>query len=60
MLVNGKEKVGIEILNPRAFTDYSQAIDKVYEHLKDYNQTKKRRVFIVFHDMIADMEFNKN
>ena len=42
-----------------AFIDYSQAIDDVYERLEDYNPTKKRRVLIVFDDMIADMESNK-
>ena len=31
----------------------------VYENLDDYNQTKKRRVLIVFDDMVADMESNK-
>ena len=29
-----------------------------YENLTDYNPTKKKRVFIVFDDMIADMESN--
>ena len=42
-----------------AFIDYSQTIDDVYKNLKDYNQTKKRRVLIVFDDMIADMESKK-
>ena len=27
--------------------------------MEDYNRTKKRRVLIVFDDMIADMESNK-
>ena len=59
MLINGQEKVGIEALkNPKTFIDYSQTIDDVYENLKDY-PTKKRRVLIVFDDMIADMESNK-
>ena len=31
----------------------------VYENLEDYNPTKKRRVLIVFDDMIADMESDK-
>ena len=49
-------KVEIEILrNPKAFIDYSQAIDDVYENLEDYNQTKKRGVLIVYDDMITDM-----
>ena len=57
MLTNEREKVGIEILKyPKAFTDYSQTIDDVYENLEDYNPTKKRRVNIVLDDMIANME----
>ena len=60
LLINGIEKVGIEILeNPKAFIDNSQIIDDVYENLKDYNPKKKKRVLIVFDDMIADMESNK-
>ena len=60
MLINGREKLGIETLtNPKAFIDYSQTIEDVYENLKDYNLTKKRRVLTVFDDMIADMDSNK-
>ena len=60
LLFNGKEKVGIEILrNPKAFTDYSQTIDDVYENLEDYNPTNKRRVLLVFDDMTTYMESNK-
>ena len=60
MVINGREKVGIKNLkNPKAFIDYSKQIEDVYENLKDYNPTKKRRVLIVFDDMIADMESSK-
>ena len=60
MHINGKGKIGIENLqNPKAFIDYSQTIDDVFENLEDYNPTKKRRMLIVFDDMIADMESNK-
>ena len=60
MLINEREKFGIENLkNPKAFIDYSQTIDYVYENLEDYNPTKKRRVLIVFDNMIVDMESNK-
>ena len=60
MLINGREKVGIKILeNPKAFIDYSETIDSVYEDLEDYNPTKKRRVLIVFDDMIANIESSK-
>ena len=45
--------------NPKAFVDYSQTVDDVYENLKDYNPINKRRALIVFDDMIADMESDK-
>ena len=35
--------------------DYSQTI-VVYKNSEDYNPTKKRKVLIVFDDLIADME----
>ena len=61
LLINGREKVETEIFKkPKAFIDYSQTIDDVYENLEDYNPTKKRRVLIVFDDMIADIKSNKN
>ena len=60
LLINGREKVGIENSNnPKAFVDYLQTIEDVYEKLEDYNPTNKRRVLIVFDDMIVDMEPNK-
>ena len=60
LLINGREKLEIENLkNPKAFIDYSQTINNVYEDLEEYNPTKKRRLLIVFDDMIADMESNK-
>ena len=60
LFIKGREKVGIEnFKNPKAFLDYSQTIDDVYENLEDYNPTKKRRVLIVFDDMIADIESDR-
>ena len=60
MLINGKENIRIENLkNPKVFIYYSQTIDDVHENLQDYNPTKKRRVLIVFDDMIADIESDK-
>ena len=60
LLINGREKVGIRNLkNPKPCIDYSQTIDDVYENLEDYNPTNKRRVLIVFNDMITDMESNR-
>ena len=60
LLINEREQLGIENLkNPKAFLHYSKAIDDIYQHLEDYNPNKKRRVLIVFDDMIADMESNE-
>ena len=60
LFINGKEKVGIKNLkNPKAFISSSQTIGYVYKNLEDYNPKKKRRVLIVFDDMIADIESNK-
>ena len=59
-LINRREKVGIKKLkNPRAVIDYLQTVDDVYENLEDYNPTKRRRVLIVYDDMITDVESNK-
>ena len=42
--INKREKVGIKKLkNPKAFIDYSQTIDNVYESFEDYNATKKKK-----------------
>ena len=39
--------------------DYSQTTDDVYENLEGYNPTKKRKVLIVFDNMIAYIADNK-
>ena len=60
LLINGRKTVGIKKLkNPKAFIDYSETIDDVYQNLVNYNPTNKRRVLIVFDYMIADMESNE-
>ena len=49
MLVKGRERVRIkQTKNPKAFIDYSQTIDDVYDNFEDHNPTKKRKVLIVF------------
>ena len=46
--------------NSKTFIDYSQTIDAAYKNIEDYNSTNKRRVLIVFDDMIAYKKANKN
>ena len=38
--------------------EYSNDMQDVYKNIEDYNPIKKRKVLIVFHDMIADMISN--
>ena len=60
LFINGRKKIGIKkFKNPKTFIDYSQIIDYVSQNLEDYNPTKKRRLLILFNDMIADMDANK-
>ena len=60
LLIDEREKVGTEMLKiSKAFIDYSQTIDDVYEHFENYIPITKRRVLIVFDDMIADMGSKK-
>ena len=59
-LINGRQKVGTKNWkNPKVVIDYWQTIDDVCENLEDYNPAKKRRVLLVFDDMLADTESNK-
>ena len=60
LLIKGTEKVGTKnFKNPKTFFDYSQTIEGVCKNLGGYNPTKKRRMSIVFDDMIIDMKSNK-
>ena len=40
--------------------EYSNYMEDVYKHTEDFNLDKKRKILIVFDDMIADMINNKN
>ena len=39
--------------------EYSNDMQYVYKNIEDYNPGKKRKILIVFDDMIADMINNK-
>ena len=59
-LINKREKVGLDHFNdPKAFMEYSNDMHHVYKNIEDYNPGKKRKILIVFDDMIADMINNK-
>ena len=55
-LITKREKVGLNHFNdPKAFMEYSNDMQDVYKIIEDYNPIKKRKISIVFDDMIADM-----
>ena len=59
-LINKHEKVELDHFNdPKAFMEYSNDMQDVYKNIEDYNPGEKRKVLIVFDDMIADMTNNK-
>ena len=46
--------------NPKAFTEYLNDMQDVYKNIEEYNIGKKRKILIVFDDIIADLINNKN
>ena len=42
-----------------AFIEYSQCMDDIYNNTDNYESSGKRKVLIVFDDMIADIMSNK-
>ena len=59
-LIKKRENVGIKHCNnPNAFIEYSNTMDDVYKNIDDYNPNRKRKILIVFDDMIADIMTNK-
>ena len=49
-----------KLLNdPNAFIECSNTMNDLYENIDDYNPNRKRKILIVFDDMIADIMSNK-
>ena len=54
-LIKKHEDAGTKHLNnSNAFVECSNIMDHVYENIDDYNPNRKRKVLVVFDDMIAD------
>ena len=55
-LISKREKVGLDHFNdPKAFMEYSNDMQDVYKNIGDHNPDKKRKLLIIFNDMIADV-----
>ena len=61
MVINKKESTGLKHFNDsKALIEYSGDMDVIYKKIEEYNPNQKRKMLIVFYDMIADMPNNKN
>ena len=59
-LITKREDAAIKHLNnPNAFIERSNTMDDVYDNINDYNSNRRRKILIVFDDMIADIMTNK-
>ena len=60
-LIDKREQVRIKNLNdPHAFLEYSDDMDDVLDDINNYNKNRDKKILIVFDDLIADIEYNKN
>ena len=60
LLIKKRESSGLKHFDdPKAFIKYSNDMQDVENHIEEYNLGKKRKILIVFDDMIADMINNK-
>ena len=59
-LIKNRENVRIKhVNNSKAFIECSNTMDDIYENINNYNPNRKRKILIVFDDMIADIMTNK-
>ena len=59
-LIKNRKNAGKKHLNySNAFIECSNTMDDVYENIDDYNLNRRRKILIVFGDMIADIMANK-
>ena len=59
-LLNKRESKKFKHFNDtKGFIEYSNDMQDVHRNNEEYNLGKKRKIFIVFDDMLADMINNK-
>ena len=60
LLINKRKSTALKHLNDsKVFFECSNDMDYFYKSFEEYNPNKKRKILIVFDDMIADMLINK-
>ena len=59
-LINKRENTGLKHFNDsKAFIEYSNDADDIYKKNEEYNPNKKRKILVVFDDMIAHILSNE-
>ena len=46
--------------NPKAFIEYVNTVDDVHNNIDNYNPRRKQEIIIIFDNLIADINNNKN
>ena len=60
LLINKREKAGLNFNNdPNGFIEYSNSIDDILPSIEDYNKKRRRKVVIIFDDMISHVILDK-
>ena len=59
-LIKKRERTELKhLIDFKALIEYSDEMDDIYKNIEEYNPNKKRKVLIIFDDMIAYMLTNK-
>ena len=60
LLIDKREKAGIDFNNdPNAFIEYSNSMDDILSDIEDYNKKRKRKILIIFDEMISHVMSDK-
>ena len=60
MLINKRESAGLKYFNDsKCFIEYSNNMDDIYKNIEENNPNKKRKILVVFSDMIANKLSNE-
>ena len=59
-LIDKREKAGINFnSDPNAFIEHSDSMDDILSSIEDYSKKRKRKVLIIFDDMISHVMSDK-
>ena len=54
LLIDKRKKAGINFsIDPTAFIEYSNYMDDIIPQIEDYNKKRRRKILIIFDDMIS-------